>query len=102
MTTATASGHRSAWAATRGCSKVLIGPPGASGLKRDLEVFRLNSHAKQKFAAVALPRGQVLEPVAVDEDGCAAPGVVDPDAVEHGKDLAQELLLARRPCLGFN
>jgi hypothetical protein len=37
----------------------------------------------------------MLEPIAVDEDGCAAPGVVDPDAVEHGRDLAEELLLAR-------
>src|SRR5215831_20394763 len=83
--------------ATRLCSQ-------CSGVRR-FESYKghlLNSHANHKFAAVALRRAEVLEPIAVDEGGCAAPGVVDPDAVEHGRDLAEELLLARCPCLGFN
>src|SRR5437667_8429342 len=69
---------------------------------RVLQGHLLNSHAKHKLAAVALLRAEVLEPVAVDDDGCAAPGVVDRDAVEHGRNLVEELLLARCPCLGFN
>src|SRR5262249_19591831 len=61
----------------------------------------LSSQDRQKFAAVALLHAEVLEPIAVDQDGCAAPGVVNPDAVEHGGDLAEEPLLARGPCPGF-
>jgi hypothetical protein len=51
---------------------------------------------------LALLHIEVLEPIAVDEGGCAAPGVADPDSVEHGRDFAEELVRARYSCLGLN
>src|SRR5437879_3623038 len=70
-------------------------------LPRVMPLFLLEGHQTSVRLVPLLP-AQVLAPIAVEEGGGAAPGVLDPDAAEHGGDLVEDLLLARSGRSGFN